>query len=341
MFKIKRPIRLICTGILALTFYAIPVGLFIYTTLRINVASTKSIMQWIESFDNGDIIIDDTKSWIVLLLTVFFYPLGLAIWAIAYKSKIFRHVSKNKVNVEVAEDTSSKNLLFKPTKMRLQNLGNRPEMSSVFQKEVTAEERNEADVQDILKFSDSFGVSVFKNLKLKDFTVPVSVATNTKALLIFLVNTPDCHWTVDLNETEATESVWVSGDNQIPSPIKNLLGCTEELREMEPLATIFPVIAISEGEILDINSVLPFLEGKGIRLVRFKNGAPDSLMELKELIISEFSNTQDDEGVDEEEGDDEFVIADEGENDELVINDGEGENEEFVIDDKEGNKNEN
>ena len=131
-------------------------------------------------------------------------------------------------------------------------------------------------------------LNVFKNLKLGNFSIPVSVATNEKAFLISLVNQPDCHWAVDMEESDQEESFWFSEGGRLPSPVKNVLGCAAELKKIEPLAIVFPIIAISDGEILDTDSVVPFLKDKGIRLVRFSNGMPDSLTQLETLLASEF-----------------------------------------------------
>lgn len=302
MGKIARPIRLICTGFLTLFFYAIPIGWLIRSTLGFNIFSPQSLLNWVHDFKFGYFVANDIRTWLVLLMVVFFYPLGIIIWIFMFRFKMTYKVKSvfdtlkvksNQIQTTTPQpDTPEKTMnrmSFKPAKMPFQNLGDREAASDPDQSvELTPATRNENDVQTILKITSNLDVNVFKNLKLGNFSIPVSVATNEKAFLISLVNQPDCHWAVDMEESDQEESFWFSEGGRLPSPVKNVLGCAAELKKIEPLAIVFPIIAISDGEILDTDSVVPFLKDKGIRLVRFSNGMPDSLTQLETLLASEF-----------------------------------------------------
>lgn len=148
---------------------------------------------------------------------------------------------------------------------------------------------NAAD--DIIDFARAFQAESFKNLKINNQSLDLSLATDEKALSIVLLNRPNVSWFL-IADQNTPESIWFSEDGHIPSPIYILNQVQEALKAENPTVELKKLIVLTSGSLMDAAEAQDICAQNDVQLVQFNNAEMPDLPTLQTVIESTFDKKE-------------------------------------------------
>ncbi len=157
-------------------------------------------------------------------------------------------------------------------------------------------EFTQAFVEQMRQLGERYGCDLFEKVRLDDVTVPLVLATDTRAFLMtFLLDGRE--WIADEEVSEdAIEPTWFSAQGLIPSPFYMMSKAAATLAEKEPTSDIIPVVVLCNGSILNAQAMQQTWQEQGGFVVTWQSASDDNLMTLEE-VISQASTTLTEENV--------------------------------------------
>lgn len=281
---------------------------YTYMDLGFNLLSAAQWQSTYISFVNGFWAIDSKEGLLLLLTVLLFFPLWIIGWIVFYKVNWhlpFWMKRKEKTFKRELILNSNQNKMHMPVKLRLQN--NR--FKSLHPTETTEEtpkssDANSAftpqmyisdDVEDILSLSKYYVATTFQNLLLGDQHISLAISaddTDTSSddttVLIQVLDKPGAAWTADLSEN----GEWYTAGEKISSPIVNIKRAAATLQELEPDSPIISALVLTQGELMDADSVVKYCADQGVYVLRFNEGLPETIPTLTDFMNDTFSQKE-------------------------------------------------
>lgn len=269
------------------------------------------LMDWgklYQAFIYDQWVIDNGFEVLRLFSFLFFFPVWILGWYLLSKIQwiqklkgplhFYKRRSLNKVQVPLKKPTLTRPQSLHPNAFG-RHLGATvsaspstplvPSIPQAAELEASSEQQGLTPdiVAEIKALGEAKGFETFENVLLGKYTIPMVLATDTKALM-FQFLTTEQEWVADETPSEGnTEPTWFSAEGLKPSPFYQLKQAALFLSEKEPDSQIIPVLVVLAGSILNAETMMPYwTENQGF-VVRFKEGKPEILQRLEEFIASQ------------------------------------------------------
>ncbi len=139
----------------------------------------------------------------------------------------------------------------------------------------------------IIAFAQGFQVECFKNILINGHSANLSLATDERALLIKIFDTPDLTYFFD-SDQNTPDSIWFSEQGHIPSPIYDLVSLNADLNAENEGAETKMLIALRAGSFADYPGAVEICNAYNIQLVQFNNEQMPELPTLQSVIETYF-----------------------------------------------------
>lgn len=305
--------KILITGIIWSVIYGY---IFIPLTQKfyyIHLLNPKDYKRLAEAFTDGRWQINSFADFVLLFLIFGFIPLWIVGWFFCYrklsKIKTLPFSFKKKVKIDSTGKLTGlpQRKAFVPEKMRTQassllnisleeaqqTLNSSTQSVATKQSEHASYPSDEeiayrnSDIALITQLAENYEAEVFSNLLFAGEHLPIAISTDERAVLIWLINTPDETWSVDTSES-IEQAPWYGTTKQIPSPVGVLKKISTSLSDSEPDSEVIPVIVLTSGRILNESEVLSACQEANIQLATFSTAESQSIPTLTSLLDNLF-----------------------------------------------------
>lgn len=144
-------------------------------------------------------------------------------------------------------------------------------------------------VEQMRQLGERYGCELFENVRMDDVTVPLVLATDTRAFFMTLLLDAR-EWIADEEISEdAVEPTWFSAQGLIPSPFYTMRKAAATLAEKEPSSDIIPMVVLCSGNILNAQAMQQTWQEQGGFVVTWQTASDDNLMTLEEVIAQAYT----------------------------------------------------
>ena len=268
------------------------------------ILSLTSWVQLISDFKQGYFQVNSWSSLGFFAILLIFYPLWLFSWHLLRGIDLIGAFKK--IRVPRTAKTSAKTTgpkKFIPQKINMQtgvvftiaptqtNTAQNMSEQPIPSKTPEQPDLNVNAADDIIDFARAFQAESFKNLKINNQSLDLSLATDEKALLIVLLKRPNVSWFFDADQN-TPESIWFSEDGHIPSPIYILNQVQEALKAENPTVELKKLIVLTSGSLMDAAEAQDICAQNDVQLVQFNNAEMPDLPTLQTVIESTFDKKE-------------------------------------------------
>lgn len=257
---------------------------------QFSILSLTDWIQLISDFKHGYFQVNSWNSLGFFAILLLFYPLWLFFWHLLRGIDLigaFKKIGQPRLTPPQQQPTPKK---FIPKKINMQTgvvFTLNPSQTAASNPTTDNLPNNTEALDDIVEFAKLFDLESFKNLKINEQLLDLSLATDEKALLIVLLNKPDVSWFFDA-EQNTPESVWFSENGHIPSPIYILNQVQAALKNENPTGILKKVIVLAKGSLMDLTEAEEICAQNDIQLLQFNNPQTPELEALQSVIESTF-----------------------------------------------------
>ena len=283
-------------GLIWSIFYLGLGNYLIFQWYQFHILSLTDWVQLISDFKHGYFQVNSWNSLGFFAILLLFYPLWLFCWHLLRGIDLIAALKKIRLprTGKIARPFTGPKK-FIPKKINMQTgvvFTLSPVQQSSNSTPPTSEKQPQPDaINEITQFAQAFELDVFKNLKINEQLLDLSLATDEKALLIVLLNTPDVSWFFD-DEQNTPESVWFSEDGHIPSPIYILNQAQAGLKNENPTGNLKKLIVLTQGSLMDLTEAQEICAQNDIQLLQFNNPQSPELETLQSVIESTFEKKE-------------------------------------------------
>lgn len=277
-------------GLIWSIFYLGVGNYLVFQWYQFSILSLTDWSQLISDFKHGYFQVNSWNSLGFFALLLIFYPLWLFVWHLLRGIDLigaFKKIGQPRLTPPQQQPTPKK---FIPKKINMQTgvvFTLNPSQTAASNPTTDNLPNNTEALDDIVEFAKLFELESFKNLKINEQLLDLSLATDEKALLIVLLNKPDVSWFFDA-EQNTPESVWFSENGHIPSPIYILNQVQAALKNENPTGILKKVIVLAKGSLMDLTEAEEICAQNDIQLLQFNNPQTPELEALQSVIESTF-----------------------------------------------------
>ena len=279
-------------GLIWSIFYLGVGNYLVFQWYQFHILSLTDWSQLISDFKHGYFQVNSWNSLGFFAILLLFYPLWLFFWHLL--RRIYLIATLKKIHLPHTKKMTPRLTgpkKFIPQKINMQTgivFTLSPTQQTTNQSTSIPDGQSQLDViNDITQFAKDFELESFKNLKINEQLLDLSLATDEKALLIVLLNKPDVSWFFDA-EQNTPESVWFSENGHIPSPIYILNQVQAALKNENPTGILKKVIVLAKGSLMDLTEAEEICAQNDIQLLQFNNPQTPELEALQSVIESTF-----------------------------------------------------
>ena len=303
--------RLILTGILWISVYVLVLNQIGFYFFKFRPWVWADWEKRITAFQRGEWVISSGAEWAEFIFMLLLIPVMIIGWVFCYKHRWIKPRHKAE-RVQPFNPATGKRT-FEPAKLRVQSsailsvpLTSTPPQNSVqpstgYAAPIPNMAPNEApqpsptqdiypdeqDVQRIMALTAGIKADFFPHVTLDGKYASFAMSTEKLAAVARIINQPDSVWAVD-TEVPPEESDWFEQTAILPTPAKDIIGITQNLRENEPGSVATPIILLMSGRLLNVEETLAYFEKNGMMLLRTEEAEADEIPLFSDFIAEYF-----------------------------------------------------
>ena len=132
----------------------------------------------------------------------------------------------------------------------------------------------------IATLAKKYKVEIFQHILLEGNRVPMAISTDTRAVLIEIVNKKNVNWSVEFTD-DVTQGNWYSEGGVMEKLAQDLVRAGVSLAKSEPNSEILSAIVVTDGRVLNTKQAVAYFKSKGIFLIGYNKAEPKT--ELPDL----------------------------------------------------------
>jgi len=299
----------LCLGGSLISYYLdfSPFACFSWTSGEVFINPFSDWNTLYNSFMYGNWAVDSAEHLLIFFIFLFFFPLWILGWFLINRIhwkriilKPFIYFKRHKVT-NVKAPIIAKNSMGRPIAMRkmrgFAGASVMPISTNALQEEnntnTTTDSNSSQEIPSVITatqkeslraLGEKYGYDLFENVRLDNYNVPFVFATDTQALVTFVL-LDNREWIADETPSEdGSEPTWFSAEGLISSPFYQMVEATKLLKEKEPDSEIIPVVAIAAGNVLNADAVKEQWKEKNGFVVLWDKGQGKDLSTLEELL---------------------------------------------------------
>ena len=152
-------------------------------------------------------------------------------------------------------------------------------------------------LDEIAKIAEEKGLASFPHVLLEDELIPITVSSDSDALLIKALAV-DGVWQAAMTEP-LEQAVW-SCNGQGKNVLKEIILGKNILAKMEPESRIIPVLVLAQGDLENKDVVLKWLAERGVEVVTLPSNVRDAIPQLSDILGKYFNDVKPEENNEEE-----------------------------------------
>lgn len=157
----------------------------------------------------------------------------------------------------------------------------------------------EAQALDVItQIAEDAGLTPFPHVLLENELVPITISSDVDAFLIKVL-VGEGMWQVGMTEP-LEQSLW-SLNGRSKNVLKEIILGKGILSRMEPESKVTPVVVLAQGTLENLDTVLPWLNQRGVEVVTLPENPQQGLPQLSEILEKYFPPVPEQEQKDETE----------------------------------------